>query len=74
MRFTRLDHAMNQMQCLANTRTTVNNVAKKQRLALRVAPDASLHPIAHQLKQALQRMRTTVHIANDVVTLILDHP
>ncbi|MNE10914.1 hypothetical protein D3C80_1036510 [compost metagenome] len=62
-----LDHVVNQVQCLADVRATVEDVAEEQRHALRMTPDAPLTTIAEAGQQALEGTRTAMHVANQVV-------
>ncbi|MNW01735.1 hypothetical protein D3C71_1974150 [compost metagenome] len=58
---------MNQVQCLADVRATVEDVAEEQNHALRMTPDAPLTTIAEAGQQALEGTRTAMHVANQVV-------
>src|SRR5690606_29237045 len=52
-----LDHVTHDQQCLADARTTVDDVPEKQRLSQRMAPHPTYPRIPHLLQQLLERMR-----------------
>ncbi len=64
-----LDHVAHDQQCLADARTTVDDVTEKQRLSLRMAPHPTYPRITHLLQQLLERMRAAMHISDDVIAL-----
>ncbi len=64
---TGLNHIADDMQRLANTRATVNDVAEENRNTLRVTPDASLQTVAEKLQQVLQGMGAPVHVTDQIV-------
>ena len=51
----RLHHIAHQVQRLADTRTTVNDIAQKQRLTVSVLPHTGFFSIAHLVQQPLDR-------------------
>ena len=61
-------HVVHQMQGFANARPAIDYVAQKQCLTLWVPPDTLLSGIPHVFKQSLQRVRTPMDIADDIVT------
>ncbi|MNT53528.1 hypothetical protein D3C72_1906170 [compost metagenome] len=61
------DHGVHQVQCLADARAAIDDVAEEQRHALRVLPDVAPLAVPQAVQQALQGMRTAVDIADQVV-------
>ena len=65
-----VDHRMHQVQCLADVRPTVDDVAEKDHLPARMTPDTALQAIAQLIQQPRQRMATAVDIADQVVATL----
>ena len=63
-----LDHVMDDMQGLANTRAAVDDGAEEQGLALRMPPHAALALVAEGVEQPFQGVGTAVNIADQVET------
>ena len=64
-RLPRLDHAMDDMQGLANAWAAVDDVAQEQRLAPRVAPYAADALVTEGIEQAFQGVGTAVNVADE---------
>ena len=58
------------MQCLADVRPTVDDVAEEDHLPARMTPDTALQAIAQLIQQPRQRMATAVDIADRVVATL----
>ncbi|MNZ93638.1 hypothetical protein D3C78_1127140 [compost metagenome] len=63
-----LDHVVDDVQRLADTRAAVDDVAEEQRLTPRVAPDATDTLVAEGVEQAFEGQRTAMHVTDDVET------
>ncbi|MOA08310.1 hypothetical protein D3C78_1280650 [compost metagenome] len=66
-RLARGDHGVHPVQRLADARAAIDDVAEEQRLPPRMPPDVAPQAIAEGFQQTVQRMRTTVHIADQVI-------
>ncbi|MND94595.1 hypothetical protein D3C80_868160 [compost metagenome] len=66
-RLTGLDHVVDDMQCLANPRAAVDDIADEHRHARGMSPDATLLVITESVEQVLQGQSATVHVTDQVV-------
>ena len=65
---TGLDHVMNKVQRLADPWPTVNDVAQKQCLTLRMPPDTSQASVAKGFQQVFKGLGAPMYITDQIVT------